>query len=130
MTFPKRDILQNKEKLESDLVDLFKKTDSWSEFCIKAETHYGTDVSSFFGKWHIGYVALNVGRSFVIVPMMLISMALTAVTAFFACRFMSSNPAFMLLSCMTVGVLFATAFAKILKFNEFCDRLEGMMSYV
>lgn len=47
MTFPKRDILQNKEKLESDLVDLFKKTDSWSEFCIKAETHYDTDVSSF-----------------------------------------------------------------------------------
>ena len=73
---------------------------------------------------------MNVGRSFVIVPMMLISMALTAVTVFFACRFMSSNPAFMLLSCMTVGVLFATAFAKILKFNEFCDRLEGMMSYV
>ena len=83
MTFPKRDMLQKKEKLESDLVDLFKKTDSWSEFCIKAETHYGTDVSSFFGKWHIGYVALNVGRSFVIVPMMLISMTLTAVTAFF-----------------------------------------------
>ena len=47
MTFPKRDILQNKEKLESDLVDLFKKTDSWSEFCIKAEMRYGIDVSSF-----------------------------------------------------------------------------------
>ena len=47
MTFPKRDMLQNKEKLESDLVDLFKKTDSWSEFCIKAEMRYGTDVSSF-----------------------------------------------------------------------------------
>ena len=130
MTFPKRNMLQNKEKLESDLVDLFKKTDSWSEFCIKAETHYGTDVSSFFGKWHIGYVALNVGRSFVIVPMMLISIALTVVTTFFACRFMSSNPALMLLSCMIAVVLFATAFAKIMKFNEFCDRLEGMMSYV
>jgi len=134
MTYPIQDEKTRKTKAEDDMISLFTSSNSWEEFCLKATSKYGIDVSGMFNKWHIAYCVINHGDNGVFQCIALILAALSSffIPAGFAYVIVLISGSKVIAGAIAVAMVIAImiySMVSIMRFGEFTAKLQQMQYY-